>query len=241
MTSRKLLFYLFSVLIFPEVQAPMMNRMITFIGILLAVAGVGFAQGPTTPAPLPFNPPVARTEAEKKILDVMDHMMKFNQTYLSVPPQDGEALRLLVEAADAKNVVEIGTSTGYSGLWFCSALQKTGGHLTTFEINHERATMARGHFQDAGVENLVTIVEGDAHEQVAKLNRRIDVVFIDADKPGYVDYLNKVLPLVRPGGLILAHNVDMVPDYVKAVTTSPDLETIFFMQGRGLAVTLRRR
>jgi predicted O-methyltransferase YrrM len=50
-----------------------------------------------------------------------------------------------------------------------------------------------------------------------------------------------VLPLVRPGGLILAHNVDMVPDYVKAVTTSADLETIFYMQGGGLAVTLKKR
>ena len=77
-------------------------------------------------------------------------------TYLSVPPGDGEALRLLAEAANAKNVVEIGTSTGYSGLWLCLALQKTGGHLTTFEIDHERAAMARGHFQEAGVENLVT-------------------------------------------------------------------------------------
>ena len=191
--------------------------------------------------PFPSSPPVARTEAEKKILDIMDHMMKFNQTYLSVPPQDGEALRLLAEAADAKNVVEIGTSTGYSGLWFCLALRKTGGHLTTFEIDHGRAAMARGHFQDAGVENLVTIVEGDAHEQVAKLKMPIDVAFIDADKSGYVDYLDKLLPLVRPGGLILAHNVEMVPDYVKAVTTNPDLETILYMQGAGMAVTLRKR
>ena len=150
-------------------------------------------------------------------------------------------MRLLAEAVDAKNVVEIGTSTGYSGLWFCLALQKTGGHLTTFEFDHGRALMARGHFHDAGVENLVTIVEGDAHEQVMKLKMSIDVAFIDADKPGYVDYLNKVLPLVRPGGLILAHNVDMVPDYVKAVTTNPDLVTIFYTQGRGLAITLRKR
>jgi predicted O-methyltransferase YrrM len=219
----------------------MMNRMITFIGIVLAVAAGGFCQERPAPEPLPFHPPVARTEAEQKILDVMDRMVKLNQTYRSVPPQDGEALRMLAEAADAKNVVEIGTSTGYSGLWFCSALQKTGGHLTTFEIDHGRATMARGHFQEAGVEDLATIVEGDAHEQVAQLKMPIDVAFIDADKPGYVDYLNKLLPLVRPGGLILAHNVDLVPDYVKAVTTNPDLETLFFMQGRGLAVTLRKR
>ncbi|MGO8789814.1 MAG: O-methyltransferase [Terriglobia bacterium] len=190
---------------------------------------------------LPLNPPVAQTEAEKKILAVLNHMMEAHQTYLSVPPEDGAALRLLAEAADAKSIVEIGTSTGYSGLWFCLALQKNGGHLTTFEVDHERALMARGHFHDAGVENLVTVVEGDAHDQVSKLKNPIDVAFIDADKSGYVDYLNKLLPKVRPGGLILAHNVEMVPDYVKAVTTDPELETIFYMQGGGLAVTLRRR
>ena len=190
---------------------------------------------------LSLNPPVAQTEAERKILAVLNHMMEAHQTYLSVPPQDGAAMRLLAEAADAKNIVEIGTSTGYSGLWFCLALEKTGGHLTTFEIDHERASMARGHFHDAGVENLITVIEGDAHEQVVKLKKPIDVAFIDAEKPGYVDYLHKLLPLVRPGGLILAHNVEMVPDYVKAVTTNPELETIFYMQGGGMAVTLRKR
>ncbi len=101
--------------------------------------------------------------------------------------------------------------------------------------------MAHEHFKEAGVEKMVTVVEGDAHEQVAKLKGPIDIAFVDADKSGYVDYLNKLLPLVQPGGLILAHNVDMVPDYVKAVTTSRDLETIFYMEGGGLAVTLKKR
>ena len=63
----------------------------------------------------------------------------------------------------------------------------------------------------------------------------------NADKSGCVDYLNKLLPAVQPGGLILAHNVDMIPDYVKAVTTSAELETIFYMEGGGLAVTLKER
>ena len=101
--------------------------------------------------------------------------------------------------------------------------------------------MAREHFKKAGVEEIVNIVEGDAHEQVRKLKGPIDVVFIDADKSGYVDYLNKLLPLVRPGGLILAHNTDMVPDYVEAVTTNGDLETIFYLEGAGLGVTLKKR
>ena len=195
--------------------------------LLIAAACVALPQRPVTRAPDPSSAPLAKNEAEKKILAVLDGIVKSHHTYLSVPMQDGRALRLLAESAGAKNVVEIGTSTGYSGLWFCLALQTTGGHLTTFELDHERANMARGHFKEAGVDNLVTIVEGDAHQNVAKLKVPVDLAFIDADKDGYMDYLNKVLPLVRPGGLILAHNVDMVPDYVKAVTTSADLETIF--------------
>jgi O-methyltransferase len=111
----------------------------------------------------------AEQEAEKKILGVLDEMVKSHRTYLCVPMQDGKALRLLTEAANAKNVLEIGTSTGYSGLWFCLALQKTSGHLTTFEIGRQRVSMAREHFKQAGVEKIVTVVEGDAPEQVAKL------------------------------------------------------------------------
>ena len=211
-----------------------MKRTLLLTGLLIAAACLAVPQRPS-------SPPLAKTEAEKKILAVLDGIVKSHHTYLSVPIQDGRTLRLLAESSGAKSVMEIGTSTGYSGLWFCLALQSTGGHLTTFELDHGRATMARGHFKDAGVDSLVTIVEGDAHQNVAKLKDPVDLAFIDADKDGYVDYLNKVLPLVRPGGLILAHNVDMVPDYVKVVTTSPDLETIFYMEGGGLAVTLKKR
>lgn len=205
-------------------------------GILLAAAVGAFGQQGQF-----SNAPLAKTAAEAKILAVQDRMAKDHEMYLSVPREDGEALWLLTEAADARRVAEIGTSTGFSGLWFCLALQATGGHLTTFEINHQRATEAREHFKEAGVAGLVTVIEGNAHQQIQKLQGPIDVAFIDADKPGYVDYLNKLLPLVRPGGLILAHNVEMVPDYVKGVTTDPNLQTIFYMQGRGLAVTLKKR
>jgi len=220
-----------------------MNRTLSILVLAVLASSVALLQpsgagGETRPANFSASP---AEDAEARIVAVLDAMVKSHQTYLSVPEKDGKALRLLTEAASAKNVVEIGTSTGYSGLWFCLALQKIAGHLTTFEIDHQRATMAREHFREAGVEKLVTIVEGDAHEQVTKLKGPIDVVFIDADKSGYVDYLNKLLPLVKPGGLILAHNVEMVPDYVKAVRTSADLETIFYMEGGGLAVTLKKR
>jgi predicted O-methyltransferase YrrM len=223
-----------------------MKRALLIIGIVLAVALVAVTQrrgrrgfDPSSVA----KPPVAKTEVEKKILTVLEEVVESGSLYASVPMADGRMLRLLTEAVGAKNVVEIGTSTGYSGLWLCLALQTNGGKLTTFEMDPGRAAMARGHFQKAGVDQMVTIVEGDAHENITRLKEPIDLAFIDADKSGYIDYLNKLLPLVRPGGLILAHNVNMagVSSYNKAVTTNPDLETVFYMAGNGLGVTLKKR
>ncbi|MDH4241310.1 MAG: O-methyltransferase [Phycisphaerae bacterium] len=192
--------------------------------------------------------PLAKTEVEKKILSVLDDMDRSDRRgMMNVPITDGRLLRLLTESIGAKHVVEIGTSNGYSGTWLCLALSKTGGKLTTFEIDERRASLARENFKRAGVEKLVTLIEGDAHKEAPKLKEPIDLLFIDADKEGYADYLKKLLPLVRPGGLILAHNINMrggrsgIPDYVKAVTTNPDLETIFYVQGGGVSVTLKKR
>jgi predicted O-methyltransferase YrrM len=182
--------------------------------------------------------PVAATPAEAKVLEVLDRMVANRELYQPVDAANGRMLRLLVETAAAKNVVEVGTSTGYSGLWTCLGLRNTGGRLTTFEIDPGRAEQARKHFEEAGVGTLVSIVVGDAHENVKKLQGPIDLVLLDADKEGYVSYLRTLLPLVRPGGLITADNIAMAPDYVKAVTTDPQLDTVFF--GR-FAVTMKKR
>ncbi len=184
--------------------------------------------------------PVAGSEQEKRILAVLEEAWKTGATYANVPHADGRMLRLLAEAGMAKHVVEIGTSTGISGLWFAMALQKTGGRLTTFEYDRSRAATAREHFQKAGVAELVTIVEGDAHQTIARLKEPFDMLFLDADKEGYVDYLNRLLPLVRPAGLILAHNIDMVPEYLRLVTTNPALETQLFREGGGMSITLKK-
>lgn len=191
------------------------------------------------------NSPMPKTEQEKKILSVLDDMDK-NQRggMMNVPIEDGRLLRLLTEAVNAKHVIEIGTSNGYSGIWLCLALRDTGGKLTTYEIDAYRASLARENFKRASVDKIVTLVEGDAHKEVTKLKEPIDILFIDADKEGYIDYLNKLLPLVRPGGLILAHNVNMrgqMQNYIKAVTDDPNLETAFQGRGQDLSVTLKKR
>ena len=187
------------------------------------------------------NPPIAKTEAEKRVLATIDSIVQSGELYANVPAADGRMLRLLTEAVGAKNVIEIGTSTGISGLWFALALDRTDGRLTTFELDARRAELARKHFKQAGMDRVITIVEGDAHANIQKIKEPVDVVFIDAEKEGYVDYLNKMLPKVRPGGLILAHNTNMIPDYLKAIAANADLDTVFYTQGGGLAVTLKKR
>ena len=201
--------------------------------------GRGFSAAPTQ------NPPTAVNEEEKKILSVLGDMDR-NQRggNMNVPMEDGRILRLLTEAIGAKHVVEIGTSNGYSGIWFCLALRATGGKLTTHDIDEGRAALARKNFERAGVDDIVTLVMGNAHETVKNIKEPIDVLFIDADKPGYLDYLQTLLPLVRPGGLILGHNVNMgsqMQDYIKAITTDGNLETVFQGHGQDLSVTLKKR
>lgn len=195
----------------------------------------------------PTSAPVPGSDEEKKILGVLaDMRAKQGGGMQNISLEDGRLLRLLTEAMGAKHVVEVGTSNGYSSIWFCLALRSTGGKLTTHEINARRAAMARKNFKRAGVDKIVTLVEGDAHKEIPKLKEQIDILFLDADKEGYVDYLKKLLPLVRPGGLIMAHNTSShgrsIQEYLKAVTTNKDLETIFLhAQGAGIGVTLKKR
>ncbi len=183
---------------------------------------------------------VPKDDNEKKILSILADILA-RQRFRNVPPQDGRLLRMLTESMNAKNVVEIGTSTGYSAIWFGLALQKTGGKLTTFEIDARRAATARANFKRAGMAGVITLVEGNAHDEVKQLKDPIDILFLDADKEGYIDYLNNLLPLIRPGGLVIAHNITpgmADPDYIEAITTNPDLETIV---RSGVSLTLKKR
>lgn len=188
--------------------------------------------------------PLGGSADEKRVLAVLEDVYR-NHRYLSVPEEDGRLLRILTESIGAKHVVEVGTSTGYSGLWILFALMRTGGRLTTYEIDRGRHELARQNFDRAGLLKQATLMLGDAHAEVAKLKDTIDLVFIDADKEGYPDYLQKLAPLVRPGGLIVAHNMASPPPdprYIEAVTTNPAYDTVFLnMHAAGVGVTLKKR
>jgi predicted O-methyltransferase YrrM len=193
------------------------------------------------PASGPDSPPLPESDTEKLIIETAEQAPR----HANVPLADARLLRVLAESMGAKNVVELGTSTGYSGLWLSNALRKTGGKLTTFELDPDRAATAREHFKRAGVDNIITLMEGDAHKNLEKVKGPIDLAFVDAEKDGYKQYLEQLLPKMRPGGLILAHNMRFPtpsPDFIQAATTNPALDTIFLnMDDRGMAVSLKKR
>ncbi len=201
-------------------------------------------RGPRPEAkPIP-NKPLAKDDLEKRTLEALGEMRE-GPRYANVSNNDGRLLRMLAESMNAKYVVEIGTSTGESGTWLALALKRTGGKLYTHEIDEGRAKTAKENFKKAGIDDIVTIIMGDAHETVKQHKTPIDILFLDADKAGYIDYLNKLLPLVRPGGLIIAHNMRYPtpnPAYLDAITKDPKLETQFLlMEGAGVGVTLKKR
>jgi caffeoyl-CoA O-methyltransferase len=191
--------------------------------------------------------PVPQDDGERKILDVLGGM-ESNPALkmMNVDPLEGRLLRVLAESTNAQTVVEVGTSYGYSGLWFCLGLRKTGGKLITHEIDPVRCRHSGENFKQAGAEGMVVQVQGDAHDEVENLKGPIDIVLLDADKEGNLDYLTKLLPKVRPGGLILAHNTvshkDKMQPYLDAVSSRPDLDTqILNLTGQGMAITLKKR
>lgn len=191
--------------------------------------------------------PKPRDEAEKRIIAVMDDMFaNQSQGMGNVLPEDGRLMRMLTESLEAKHVVELGTANGYSSLWFCLALRSTGGKLTTHELAPDRIALARANFKQAGVEGLLTLVEGDAHQTIKRLVGPIDVVLLDAEKEGFVDYMNKLLPIVRPGGLIIAHDssgeAHKMHDYFEAIAAHPDLESVMVDASRwGMCITRKMK
>ena len=190
------------------------------------------------------RPTVPKDAAEKHALAALEEMAK-GKWYLNITRREGRVLRQLTEAVGAKRVVEIGTSSGYSTIWLAMAARANGGRVFTHEIDPEKVKIATANFKKAGVDDVITLIKGDAHETIKQHKEPIDVLFFDAEKKGYVDYLEQLLPLVRPGGLILGHDMNgrmPDPDYMKAITTNPNLDTSFIMmESFGISMTLKKR
>ena len=127
--------------------------------------------------------------------------------YMNVPSIDGQLLFDIITENNYKSALEIGTSTGHSGIWIAWALSKTGGKLITIEIDKKRHNIALKNFEEAGLSDYINARLADAHTLVPKLKGPFDFVFSDADKGWYKNYFISVNPNLKVGGCFTAHNI----------------------------------
>jgi len=187
---------------------------------------------------------------DSALTETLAEMEREDVRKINVSGTEGKLLQILALSIGAKRILEIGTLGGYSGIYLARALPEDG-KLITLEIDPHHAEVARRNFDRAGVGHQIEVRVGPAAETLQQLTQAgeplFDLIFIDADKDGYVEYLRRSLPLLREGGLLLGDNT--LPDavlsdtedsgtkrYNAAVAASPELTTIVIpvLRGRGI-------
>ena len=150
----------------------------------------------------------AHTEPPGELLERLAEETRAKTTapQMMVGPLEGRFLGFLVWALRARRVLELGTFTGYSSICMAAALP-AGGWIVTLDVNEETTEIARRYATEAGVVDRIDYRVGPASETIRELDGPFDLVFIDADKEGYVDYYEAALPRLADGGLIVADNV----------------------------------
>ena len=166
----------------------------------------------------------------------------------------GMFYNILLKSINAKNILEIGMSVGYSGLWFADAVmsnKQLNGQIITIDREKFKIDNARRNFEEAGVDSLIKIREGEArkilHEIKAEFNENyFDFIFIDADKESYIEYFDLCLPLVRKGGIIGADNIllperfnEMMADYLSHIRSNPNVQSVTVPIDNGEEVTIK--
>ena len=168
---------------------------------------------------------------------------------MNVPAVDGQTLHDIIVENKYTRALEIGTSTGHSGIWIAWALSKTGGKLITIDIDERRHREALENFKAAGLSEFIDARLGDAHEIVPALEGPFDFVFSDADKNWYKNYLIAALPKLEVGGCYTTHNVSLgrggrgrggSGDYMEYLLGLPNMETTVDSRGGGLAISYKR-
>lgn len=186
----------------------------------------------------------ALDEKVKKFLD--EHSRRWYD--MNVPTVDGQLLYDLIIKGNYKSALEIGTSTGHSGVWIAWALSKTGGKLTTLEIDEGRHNTAVENFKKAGLSDYIDARLGDAHQLVKQLKGPFDFVFSDADKDWYKNYFIDVDPKLKVGGCFTAHNISDrgrggyggQAEFLNYVRSLKNYETTVNTAGGGISISYKK-
>lgn len=155
---------------------------------------------------------------------------KTQKEFWNIPRKTGVLINMFIKMMGIKDVLEIGTSNGYSGLWITKALKQTGGRLTTIEYYDKRQSVAMSNFEKCGVADIVRPLQGSACDILEALepDEKFDFVFIDANKREYVKYFELVKPHLKEKALIIADNIishaEKVQTFIDAVDADKDFQ-----------------
>ena len=180
---------------------------------------------------------------EKVKTFLSDHTGQWHD--MNVPTSDAKLLYDLIIKGNYKSALEIGTSTGYSGIYIAWALSKTGGKLITVDIDESRRKIALENFKKAGLIEYIDARLADAHSLVRELKGPFDFVFSDADKNWYTNYFNDVDPKLKVGGCFTTHNISETRrmgegEYLKYVRSLKNYESTLNTEGAGLLISYKR-
>ena len=167
---------------------------------------------------------------------------KTQKQFWNISRVTGEFLNLLIRTAKATNVLEVGTSNGYSGIWIAKALKETGGKLTTIEFYEKRIKPARENFEKCGVLDIITTLEGSAIKILEYMpeDEKFDFVFIDANKSETLKYFELIHPHLVRGGFLAVDNVlsheQKVKPFIDEISRHPDYENVVLTLPAGLSL-----
>jgi len=166
---------------------------------------------------------------------------------LNVPAEDGQLLYDLIIKGNYKSALEIGTSTGHSGIWIAWALSKTGGKLITIDIDEGRHKTALENFKKAGLSEYIDARLADAHTLVKEIKGPFDFIFSDADKDWYKNYFIDVDPKLKVGGCFTAHNISQggrgyggQAAFLEYIKSLKNYETTVNSEGGGVSISYKR-
>lgn len=210
-------------------------------GLLILLVAAASAVPPQTTAQ-------AGTDLDRRVRAFLDeHRGEWRD--MNVSETDGRILYGLIIENKYTRALEIGTSTGHSGIWIAWALSKTGGKLITVDIDEGRHREAVANFREAGLDAFIDARLADAHELVPALPGPFDFVFCDADKDWYKNYFVAVLPKLTVGGTFAAHNVSArgrrggwgSASFVEYVLSLPNFETTFAEDSwAGMSISVKK-
>ena len=171
---------------------------------------------------------------------------------LAITKETGELLNMLLRLKNAKNMLEIGTSVGYSSIWCAEAMLEQVGKVITIEQNPSKIKRAKENFLKAEIQDAVEIKERNALDILSKMNRidkykeYFDFVLIDADKENIIKYFDLILPMVSVGGIIVTDNMtypekyrEHMKKFSNYLKENPDLNTITSNIGNGEEITIK--